>query len=67
MKASGKIVNTMAKVRSKWLLYDLLILILIDDSIGKSLYNNGDRYEGEFKDSKYHGQGKKQVIYFLLH
>jgi len=44
--------------------YDLLILTLFDDSIGKSFYNNGDRYEGEFKDSKYHGQGKKQVIKF---
>jgi len=62
MKASGKIANTMAKVRNKWLLYDLLILTLLDDSIGKWFGNNGDRYEGEWKDGNRHGQGKKQVI-----
>jgi len=35
---------------------------LFDDSIGKWFWNNGDRYEGEWKDGKEHGQGKKQVI-----
>ena len=42
--------------------YDLLILALIDDSIGKWCENKGDIYEGEYKDGKEHGQGKKQVI-----
>jgi len=42
--------------------YDLLILTLLDDSIGKYFWNNGDRYEGEWKDGKYHGEGKKQAI-----
>jgi len=62
MKASGKMATGMAKVRNKWLLYDLLILTLFDDSIGEWFGNDGDRYEGEWKDGKYHGQGKKQVI-----
>ena len=59
MKASGKITKCMAKVRNKWLLYDLLILTLFDDSIGIYFWNNGNRYEGEWKDGNKHGQGKK--------
>jgi len=56
MKASGKITKCMAKVKKKWIFYDLLILIsLFDDSIGKMLWNNGDKYEGEWKDDKKHG------------
>jgi len=39
-----------------------MILAMIDDSIGKWFGNNGDRYEGEWKDGNRHGQGKKQVI-----
>ena len=35
---------------------------MFDDSIGKWLGNNGDRYEGEWKDDKKHGEGKKQMI-----
>jgi len=46
MKASGKMVKGMAKVRKSDLLYDLLILTLFDDSIGKFFWKNGDRYEG---------------------
>jgi len=42
--------------------YDLLILTLFDDLIGKRFRNNGDRYEGEWKNDHRHGQGKKQVI-----
>jgi len=52
MKASGKMANSMAKVRNKWLIYDLLILTLFDDSIGKWFWNNGERYEGKLKDGK---------------
>jgi len=40
---------------------------LLDDSIGKMLEKNGDRYEGEWKDGKKHGQGKKEVIYFSIY
>ena len=35
---------------------------MIDDSIGKWFLNDGERYEGEWKDNKMHGQGKKQMI-----
>ena len=56
----------MAKVRNKWLLYNLLILTLFDDLIGEWFGNNGNRYEGEWKDGKEHGQGKKQVITLWL-
>ena len=62
MKASIKMATGMAKVRNKSLIYEILILTSFDDSIGKWFGINGNRCEGEFKDSKYHGQGKKQVI-----
>jgi len=39
---------------------------LFDYSIGKFFWKNGDRYEGEFKDSNRHGQGKKEAIYFMI-
>ena len=32
---------------------------MFDDSLGKWFENNGDRYEGEWKDDKKHGQGKE--------
>ena len=67
MKVSLKIIDSMAKVRKKWLLYDLLILTLFNDSIGKWFGNDGKRYEGEFKDGIMHGQGKKEVIYFMIY
>ena len=28
--------------------------------LGIMVFKNGDRYEGEFKDGKKHGQGKEQ-------
>ena len=46
MKASGKMVKGMAKVRKSDLLYDLLIWTLFDDSKGKWFGDNGRRYEG---------------------
>jgi len=52
MKASGKMATGMAKVRNNRLLYDLLILTLFDNSIGKWFGNNGNIYEGKFKDGK---------------
>jgi len=41
-------------------LNDLLILTLFNTLIlGKFFYNDGERYEGEWKDGMKHGQGKK--------
>jgi len=40
---------------------------LFDDSLGKWFGNNGDKYEGEYKDDKKHGQGKKEAIYFMIY
>jgi len=61
MKASGKMTKSMAKVRKSDFLYDLFILTLyLDDSLGKWFENNGDKYEGQWKDDKKHGQGKKK-------
>ena len=40
MKASGKMEKSMAKVRKSDLVYDLLILTLWNDSLGKLFYNN---------------------------
>jgi hypothetical protein len=36
--------------------------------IGKFFGNNGDRYEGEWKDDKAHGQGNKSALlnYLLI-
>jgi len=50
---------------TRWMvrvLNKLLIVWLIDSnydpSIGKKFFSNGNRYEGDFKDDKAHGQGK---------
>jgi len=40
---------------------------LFDYSLGESFLNDGDRYEGEYKDGKRHGQGKIEVIYFMIY
>jgi len=60
MKVSGKMTKSMAKVRKSDLLCVLLILTLFDDSKGKLFWNNEIEYEGEWKDGKEHGQGKKE-------
>jgi len=49
MKVNGKMVNCMVKVRKKWFTL-WLILSLIDDSLGKLFGDNGNTYEGEWKD-----------------
>ena len=41
---------------------DLLILKLFNIFIGKYFFNDGARYEGEWKDDKKHGQGKKSYL-----
>jgi len=60
MKVSGKMTMSMAKVRKSDLLYYLLIITSFNDSIGNMFYDDGDRYEGEWKDGKRHGKGKKE-------
>jgi len=60
MMVSGKMTMSMAKVRKSDLLYYLLIITSFNDSIGNMFYDDGDRYEGEWKDGKRHGKGKKE-------
>jgi len=48
MKESGKMARGMVKVRKSDFLNEILILTLFNALIGKKLYNNGDRYEGEY-------------------
>jgi len=61
MKVNGKMVNYTAKVRKKWLIYYYLFFLkLFDHSIGKMFYDDEDRYEGEWKENKKHGQGKNE-------
>jgi len=56
MKESGKMASRMAKVKqSDFFELFWLILTLFNAWIGKEFYNNGDRYEGEWKDGKPHG------------
>jgi len=40
---------------------------LCDDPTGKLIWNNGNIYEGVWKDNNMHGQGKKEVIYFVFY
>jgi len=40
---------------------------MFDYSLGKWFGNNGERYEGEFKDGLYHVKGNKEVIYLLIY
>ena len=63
MKVSIKMASCMAKVKKN----DWLILSLFDDFVGKWFWNNGERYEGEWKDDIMHGKGKKEVIYLSFH
>jgi len=41
---------------------------LFNDSKGKQFWNNGDRYEGEYKNGIMHGKGKQTsyLLYDLL-
>ena len=62
MKESGKMAKRMVKVTKSDFLNDILILTLLNDVIGKEFYSSGTRYEGEWKDGKKHGQGKKKIF-----
>jgi len=65
MKGRPKIANQMDKVCSSYFLFYASFLILC--FIGKFFWNNGNRYEGKWKDDIMHGQGKKEDIYFLIY
>ena len=54
------------RFEKSYLFSDLLILRLLDDSKGKKFWKNGCKYEGEWKDSKKDGTGKKEVMYLWL-
>jgi len=66
MKVSGKMIKSMAEVRKRDSLYDFLIRTMFDDSKGKWFGYFGIIYDGEWKDDKNHGQGKKEVINLCL-
>jgi len=40
---------------------------VFDDYTGKYFWKDGNRYEGEWKDDKKLGQGKKEEIYFVVY
>jgi len=66
MKESLKMATIMVKVRLVFFIeWFWLILALFNAFIGKFFSNHGARYEGKFKDSKFHGQGMKSVFYWM--
>jgi len=65
MKDRSRITNQMDKVCTSYFLFYALFLCWV--FLGKLFWNNGDRYEGEWKDGNKHGQGKKEVIYFMIY
>jgi len=65
MKERSRITKEMDKVCTIYFLLNALFIILC--FIGEYFGNNGNRYEGEWKDDKYHGQGKKEVIYLMIY
>jgi len=68
MKASLKMAACMAKVRTKgYILWLLDWWTLFYDSLGNWFGIDGVRYEGEYRDSKKHGQGKKEAIHFMIY
>jgi len=38
------------------------MIILFNDLLGTYIWNDGNRYEGEWKDDNRHGQGKKSDL-----
>ena len=60
MKESGKMASSLIKVRKViFIEWFWLILTLFNAWTGEFFYNNGDRYEGEFRDDWINGKGKK--------
>ena len=59
MKETSKMARWMVKVRNKLLFAWFIDSNFIWSSIGKKFFSNGERYEGDFKDGKMNGEGKK--------
>ena len=66
MKESGNMAIWMARVK-KMLLIDkfLLILTLLNAVIGTLFYKEERFYEGEWKNDKMDGQGKKSAFTYI--
>jgi len=65
MKDSSRITNQMDKVCTSYFLFFALFFMLC--FIGQYFSNDGNRYEGEYKDGKFHGQGKNEVFFFMIY
>jgi len=57
MMERSKTVYAMDKVKKKYYYLFLKKSITFFSFEGKLFFPDGKRYEGEFKDGKYHGQG----------
>jgi len=64
MKDRSRITKEMEKV-SKTIFFICWLFFMLC-FIGEYFSNDGERYEGEWKDDKSHGQGKKEVFYFRI-
>ena len=68
MKESGKMTIGMVKVRKvidlRWFIDSNIVQFF---QIGTFFFNDGDRYEGEWKDDKMHGQGKKSYWFKMIY
>jgi len=57
VKDNSKMTNSMVKVQIGSMNISFCGIDLLKLKIGKSFYSNGERYEGQFKDWKFCGQG----------
>jgi len=60
MKEISGITNQMDKVCTSYFYFFCFIVYVM-------LHRDGSRYEGEFKDSKLNGYGKKEVFFFMIY
>ena len=62
MRENGRMTEGMVKVRIGYLLIVKWNQPFFDALIGKWFGNNGNKYEGEWKDDKMNGQGNKKLF-----
>jgi len=65
MKDRSRITNEMDKVCTSYYLFFAIFFMLW--FIGSYFFDNGETYEGEWKDGNRHGQGMKEVIYLMFY